>query len=145
MTVSERERALFSKLAGLFGELAVPEGQAAEDTSVVRAPAPTPATKTQQPAGDEDEELLDDEIVDGRLRSRRVYFLTAGAENRGSEVPTVPSGCRKVFKWLLRNEVGTVKMIATGLDLDRKTIANVLSALTTAKLVGLHELPKLGK
>lgn len=90
-----------------------------------------------------EDSLLDDpDLADGRLRSRKIYHLAAGAINRGHLIPTRPSSCRKVYRYLQKYEVGTVKQMAHSLMLEKKTIGNAIAELMKVKLVVAVSLPR---
>lgn len=80
------------------------------------------------------------ETEDRRLRSRKVYSLAEAAQENTQLIPDRPSSCRRVFRYLQKYEIGTVKQIAASLALDKKTIGNALSALKLAGLIDAVDL-----
>lgn len=115
-----------------------------------RGPAPTGVTLASQE--NQDSELQDmveenpfvdpSEFEDRRNRSRKVYTLTVGATEHTADIPARPSACRRVFRYLQKYEIGTVKQMAATMGLERKTIGNALSALKLANLVDAIEIPR---
>jgi hypothetical protein len=107
--------------------------------SVPPRPATTPAPEPTHPT---EEDTDDIDLVDQRFRSKKIYYLSEGAEQHTNKIPKVPGSARRVFGYLRKYEVGTVKQIAHTLNLEKKTIGNALAALVTAGLVDRFDLPK---
>jgi hypothetical protein len=91
---------------------------------------------------DEDPFVDATEVEDRRNRSKKVYYLTANATDMTEKIPPRPSACRRVFRYLQKYEVGTVKQMSHSMNLEKKTIGNALAALKGVKLVDASELPK---
>lgn len=107
----------------------------------------TPKAPEQEPpppaAPEPDEPFIEPgEYEDRRYRSRKVYCLASDASERTGEIPARPSASRRVFRYLQKYEVGTVKQISHSLNLDKKTIGNSLAALNQVGLVEALDLPK---
>jgi hypothetical protein len=110
---------------------------------VVQATPTTPPEAMPHIDETETDDFVDpSETEDRRMRSRKVYFLAEGASDKTNQIPTRPSACRRVFRYLQKYEVGTVKQIAHSLQLEKKTIGNALAALKQVSLVDAGELPK---
>lgn len=107
-----------------------------------QAPAAPPAEDRDETDVDAGETLVDSDLRDGRERSRKVYHLTHGALNRAHKVPDRPSSCGKVYRYLVKYDVGTTKQIAHSLMLDKKTIGNSLAELLKVGIVNAIDLPK---
>ena len=115
----------------------------AQVAATVREPEPVPEEEEATDAEAGNDSLLDDpDLADGRLRSRKIYHLAAGAINRGHLIPSRPSSCRKVYRYLQKYEVGTVKQMAHALMLEKKTIGNAIAELMKVKLVLAVSLPR---
>jgi hypothetical protein len=92
--------------------------------------------------GEEEEEI--DVEEDRRLRSRKVYYLSAGADGKLDRIPKQPYSCRRIVAYLKKYEVGTVKQIAHALNLEKKTVGNAIAVLKQVKIVTSTDLPKIG-